>query len=66
MDPTSPPLTFEDLRDVALEFPGVEVGTSYGTPALRVRRRFIARMHQREPALVLRMDFETREEASGS
>lgn len=35
---------FERVRASA-PFPGVEVGTSYGTPALRVRKHLLARMH---------------------
>jgi len=34
---------FERVR-AAAPFPGVEVGTSYGTPALRVRKHLLARM----------------------
>ena len=50
-------LTFDEIRRVALTFPGVEVGTSYGTPALKVRGKLLARLHQTEEALVLRTDF---------
>ena len=44
-----------------LSFPGVTEGPCYGTPGFRVRRRFLARLHQKEPALVLVMDMETRD-----
>ncbi|ATB47429.1 MmcQ/YjbR family DNA-binding protein [Corallococcus macrosporus] len=39
-------LTFDALRELALSFPGMEEGTSFGTPAFRVRKKFIARFHE--------------------
>ena len=30
-------MTYDDVRAIALELPGVEEGTSYGTAALKVR-----------------------------
>lgn len=53
----SPAVTFEQVRTIALTFPGVEDGTSYGTPALKVRGKLLARMHQSIDCLVLRADF---------
>ncbi len=49
--------TFEDVREAALALPGVEDGTSYGTPALKVRGKLLARLHQSMDCLVLRADF---------
>jgi hypothetical protein len=46
-------LTFAGLRKLALSFPGVEEGTSYGTPAFRVRKKLIARIHDDTGSLVL-------------
>lgn len=37
---------FETVRKIALSFPGVEEGTSYGTPAFRVRKKFLARLRE--------------------
>ncbi len=54
-------LTFEDIRRIALSFPGVEEGTSYGTPAFRVSRKFITRLHDEGEAMVMRVPFEERE-----
>jgi hypothetical protein len=31
-------MTFDDVRKISLAWPEVEDGTSYGTPALKVRR----------------------------
>jgi hypothetical protein len=55
--PASPGVSFEQVRTIALSFPGVEDGTSYGTPALRVRGKLLARVHQSIDCLVLRADF---------
>ncbi len=49
-------VTFEVVRAVAHRLPGVEDGTSYGTAALKVRGKLLARQHQQEDALVLRME----------
>jgi hypothetical protein len=35
MKKNDPPVTFDTVRRIALELPGVEEGTSYGTPALK-------------------------------
>jgi hypothetical protein len=53
--------TFDDVRKIALTLPGVEEGTSYGTPALKVGGKLIARVHQKMDCLVLRTDFMGRE-----
>ena len=50
-------VTFEQVRAIALAFPGVEDGTSYGTRALKVRGKLLARVHQSINCLVLRADF---------
>jgi hypothetical protein len=36
--------TFDDVRRIGLEWPGVAEGTSYGTPALKVRGRGFCRL----------------------
>jgi hypothetical protein len=53
--------TFGDVRNIALTLPGVVEGTSYGTPALKVGGKLIARVHQNLDCLVLRTDFMGRE-----
>ena len=55
--PVSTGVTFEHVRTVARAFPGVEDGTSYRTPALKVRGKLLARVHQSIDCLVLRVDF---------
>ncbi|HET8900616.1 MAG TPA: MmcQ/YjbR family DNA-binding protein [Holophagaceae bacterium] len=48
------------MRRLALALPGVEEGTSYGTPAFKVRGKLFARLHQDGDALVLRVEPEVR------
>lgn len=48
------PLGFEDVTRLATQLPGVAVGTSYGTPALRVGKRFMARLWEDGEVLVLK------------
>ena len=47
-------VTFEQVRLIAHTLPGVEDSTSYGTPALKVRGKLLARLHQSGECLVLR------------
>jgi hypothetical protein len=50
-------LTIEDVADIALAFPGVEEGTSYGTRAWRVRKKFLMRVKERmDDVLVIGVD----------
>jgi hypothetical protein len=53
--------TFDDLREIARTLPGVVDGTSYGTPALKVGGKLIARLHQSMDCVVLRCDLLDRE-----
>lgn len=41
--------------------PGVEEGTSYGTPAWRAGKRLLTRLHQDGESIVLRIGNETRD-----
>jgi hypothetical protein len=49
------------IRKIALSLPGVEEGTSYGTPAWRAGRRMLARLHQDGASIVLKVGNETRD-----
>jgi hypothetical protein len=42
------------VRRLALAFPGVEEGLSYGTPGFRVRGKFLARMWEDGETLVVK------------
>ena len=46
-------MTFEDIRKMALSWPEVEDGTSYGTPALKVRKKMLARLREDNDSLVM-------------
>ncbi|MFP2963137.1 MmcQ/YjbR family DNA-binding protein [Myxococcus sp. 1LA] len=54
-------LTFDAVRELALSFPGMEEGTSFGTPAFRVRKKFIARFHEDGESLVVKVEPGVRE-----
>jgi len=47
--------TWNDVRQIGLALPGVEEGKSYGTPSLRVRKKFMCRMRTEPDALVARV-----------
>jgi hypothetical protein len=49
-------VTFETVRQLALAFPGTEEGTSYGTPAFKVRGKLFVRLHQSGDSIVVRID----------
>src|SRR5580658_6037961 len=55
-------MTFEAIRKIALELDDVEEGTSYGTPAFKVRGELFARLRDDIGALVVRMSIEDRQE----
>jgi hypothetical protein len=55
-------VTYDTVRRLALGLPGVEEGTSYGTPALKVNGKLFVRLHQDMDKIVLKMSFERREE----
>jgi hypothetical protein len=46
-------MTFDDVRKIALAWPEVEDGTSYGTPALKVRNKLLARLKEDGDSLVM-------------
>lgn len=47
--------TWEDVVELGLRFPGVEVSTSFRTPALKVRGKGMCRLRTNPDALVLRV-----------
>ena len=48
-------LTWDDVVALGARLPGVEVSTSYGTPALKVRGALMCRMRTDPDALVVRV-----------
>jgi hypothetical protein len=57
----TPGVTFAQLRDYAVTLPGVEEGTSYGTPAFRVKGKFFLRLKEDGETIVLKTDFYERD-----
>ena len=47
--------SWDDVVEIGARFPGVEVGQSYGTPSLRIRKKFMCRLRTNPDALVLRV-----------
>ena len=54
-------LSLPTICRVARGLPGVEEGTSYGTPAWRHRGKLLARLHQDGRTIVLKVGNETRD-----
>jgi hypothetical protein len=46
-------MTFDDVRQIALAWSEVEDGTSYGTPALKVRKKLLVRLREDGDSLVM-------------
>ena len=59
-------VTFDTIRKVALELPGVEEGTAYGAPAFKIRGKLLACIPTHKSAepgsLVVRIDADDRAE----
>jgi hypothetical protein len=49
------------LARLALALPGAEEGTSYGTPAWKVRGKLFARLHQNGEDVVVKVGFDERD-----
>ena len=47
--------SWEDVAAIGARFPGIEEGTSYGTPSLKVRGKFMCRLRTNPDALVMRV-----------
>jgi hypothetical protein len=47
--------SWDDVVAIGSRFPGVEVATSYGTPSLKVRGKFMCRLRTDPDALVVRV-----------
>lgn len=56
------PVTFEDVRRIALALDGVTESTSYGTPAFKVGGKLIARLREDNESFVVGTTFEERAE----
>ena len=59
--PKSKAKTWTDVRRLAKALPGAEESTSYGTPAFKVKKKLIVRLHQSGEALVVMISMSDRE-----
>lgn len=53
-------ITWDKIRAIGLEMSEVEESVSYGTSALKVRGKLLARLHEKEGVLVVRTDLAER------
>ncbi len=53
--------TWKAVCAMALKLPGVEAGTSYGTPSLRVKKKFLARLKEDGETIAIRVGFDDRD-----
>ncbi|HEY8601023.1 MAG TPA: MmcQ/YjbR family DNA-binding protein [Thermomicrobiales bacterium] len=54
-------VTFDEVRAWVLALPGAEEGTSYGTPAFRVRGKLLARLREEGDVLVVKVEIDYRD-----
>jgi hypothetical protein len=54
-------MTYDDVRKLALKLPNVEEGKSYGTAALKVKKKLFVRLKEEGDVIVLKMPFDQRE-----
>ena len=55
-------VSYDTVRRIALLLPHVEEGTSYGTPALKVKKKLFVRLRPEIDSIVLKMPFDQRAE----
>jgi hypothetical protein len=53
--------SWEAFCKLATKLPGVTRGTSYGTPALHVRKKFLARLKEDGESVAIKIDFADRD-----
>jgi hypothetical protein len=53
-------MTWEDVVRIGLELPGVELGSAFGTEALRYKQGFMCRIRDDGETLAIRCDIEER------
>ena len=51
-------LSWDDILELVHDLPEIENGTSYGTPALKVRGKFMGRLRDEGAVLVVRCDLD--------
>ncbi len=55
------PITFQTVCEIAFTHPGVEIGTSYRTPALKVKNKLLARLREDGDSVAFIISFDERE-----
>jgi hypothetical protein len=55
-------VSYDTVRRIGLSLAGVEEGTSYGTPALKVKGKLLVRLKEDGETIVVRVPFEQRAE----
>lgn len=59
-------MTWDDVRAIALKWPGMADSRSYGTPSLKVCGKFVARIREDGETVALRIDVLERQERMAS
>lgn len=54
-------ISYDRVRQMGLALPNAEEGTSYGTPALKVKGKLFVRLREEGDVIVLKMPFELRD-----
>jgi hypothetical protein len=55
-------MTEDEMREIAMSFPGVTEGSSYGRPSFLVNKKFFTRLRREDDSLVLlEVSFDERE-----
>jgi hypothetical protein len=60
------PVTWNTVRQIALALPGVEDGTSYGTPALKVAGKLLVRLKEDRESIAIGVELAAREVLMGT
>jgi hypothetical protein len=59
-------LTWKDVCELGLELPGMELSTSYGTPALKAGGKLVIRLREDGETMALVLGFPERDELMGT
>jgi len=54
-------ITFDTVKELALKLPNVIEGTSYGTPALHVKKKFLCRLREDGESVAFKVGFDERD-----
>ena len=49
-------IDMQTIERMATKYPGTQISTSYGTPAVKVGKKLMLRLHQKEDAIVVMLD----------